>query len=261
MHTPSPRQSPLATLALTATLCALAAPAQAADGARAGVNASDSSLRLRVEALTDAPLHVGVGALAELPFRLRVATSLGFLPAGYVRLSNSVVQAFDDSYTDATAQLVEDALQSSLVWRVQAGWRPWGARGWYAHVNYSRVMLGGQSTGAELVAGLTGSDLPDRQSTDGAFEVLASSTLQMLGLELGYEWAFGVDKHLTLRTALGWSYTFTSATTVEAQFTARREQTRQAIAALEQEAAAYLDDTYQRYIHPPTLTVAVGWAF
>src|SRR5437868_4513066 len=86
-----------------------------------------SDYHLGVEALTDFPIDVGAKVWAEFPYRLRVNTSIGVLPGGYVDVINGILVAAD-AYTNSDADLIQTALKSSLIWRIHVGWRPFKRR-------------------------------------------------------------------------------------------------------------------------------------
>jgi len=244
-----------------ATLCALPCSALAAEEGAA----ESPSWRLRPELLTDAPIHLGAGALLELPGRVRVHTALGWLPEPYVELINSGVSALDDGYSDAEAELVQGALQRSLVWRTQVGWRPMSDRGLYLHLGYALVTLGGGTTAEELLEGLTGKGFEETtagplrggQPSASGRTFSAGSTLHLLGVETGWEWSLW--RSLWLRAGLAWSFTVGAKATVEADFEARTAAGRVLLADLEQASEQYLEDTYRSYVHPPSLVLALGW--
>ena len=217
-----------------------------------------SAWKLRAELLTDAPVHGGVAALVEGPHRLRLRTSLGWLPTPYVNLINEVVQAFDDTYTDANAQLVSDTLQNSLVWRTHLGWRPFEGHGFYVHLGYSFVGLGGGTTAQALVEGITGVPIPTGPNNSRfKLDLTTTAALHMADLELGWEWELW--DHLTLRVGLGGSYTFASTANITSSFQGTTPPVQQAVDALEQGGEDYLNDTFRAYVHPPSLVTALGW--
>jgi hypothetical protein len=80
--------------------------------------------------MTDVPVQPGAKVTLEFPFRVQLSTSVGALPAAYIDLINAVVVAAD-GYDKQTADLVSDALQNSLVWRLHVGFRPLADYGWY----------------------------------------------------------------------------------------------------------------------------------
>lgn len=206
---------------------------------------------------TDVPAYIGARAALELPPRLRIATGIGILPAPYVELINSVATQFE-GYTEETAQLVEDTLQSSLVWRLHAGYRPFADNGFYFDGGYTLVTLGGTTSAEAVIAALFGQGGTVVEGTDPseAHDYDISSTLHLVGFELGY--LFELSEHVVLRTALGGIFTVAATTTVERQFEARRPT---AADRFEEGVEEYLNDIYTSYVHSPIASVSVGYVF
>ncbi|MGB0648573.1 MAG: hypothetical protein ACPGQS_15415 [Bradymonadia bacterium] len=226
--------------------------------------ATQKITKLRAELLTDAPIMFGIGGLIEVNNRWRLATSIGVMPRAYVELSNQTVMLFPDAYTEATATLIEDTIQNSLVWSISTGWSP-KSSGFFAHAGYRLSTLGGGASAASLIEGLTGVTASENRSNDARQEQLqidASATLHMLSLEFGWEWTLVELERLrqvTLRAALGWSYTFHSTVLLSADDTGRRPQTQDALNRLERAGESYLVDTFDSYVHPPTISLALGY--
>src|SRR5262249_25062417 len=83
---------------------------------------------LGTEALPDFPVQIGGKVWVEAPYRIRLNTTLGYLPAGYVDAINGILVAAG-AYNATTADLIAAALKSSFVFRLHAGWRPLPRRG------------------------------------------------------------------------------------------------------------------------------------
>ncbi len=224
---------------------------------------AEEGVPLTAEVLTEAPVLMGVSADVEIPYRFQFRLGVGYLPAPYVGLINNVVQAFDDTYTDSIATLVENTLQNSLVLRLHAGWRPFADYGFYFHTGYTFAGLGGGTSALELIEGLAGISLPDSERQRGGarptvdFEV--ASVLHMVDIELG--WRFALSKVLSLRVALGWSYTFAASTTDGTNFSPVSSEGQAALTELEEFAIDFLNDTYTSFVHPPAVTAAFGYRF
>ncbi len=206
---------------------------------------------LSVEGLSDLPVQVGGRVQLEIPGRLHLSTSLGVLPKPYVELINAVVVAAG-KYDQDTADLIEQCLQNSMVWRLHLGWRPFADYGFYLELGYGLVTLGGGLSGEELIELATGKTLPE---DDGrTYDV--SSTLHMIDAELG--WRFVLWQDLTLRVALGFTGTLWAKTNVEPDFPVFFPHV---IEAFTRPAERYLNDKYTTYVFMPTVTVALGWRF
>ena len=84
------------------------------------------------------------------------------------------------------------------------------------------------------------------------------STLHMIDAEIGYQLLFAKG-HVSLRAALGFAGTVGAHTRAEA--TRGGPRIRPMLDAAADELAAYLDDTYRRYVFTPVVTVGVGYRF
>jgi hypothetical protein len=216
-------------------------------------------LQIRPELATSAPVDVGVGVLVEGGPRLRAATQLGMMPDPYLDGINAAIGLFEPSWSEEEKALVEAALDGSLVWRTEAGFRWLPKLGLYSHAVYTFVGLGGQATTEEIIEGLTGEQVPDdtRFGQSGGREYEATAALHLLGTEIG--WDQRVWKRLHVRAAVGWNFTVGSNTTIGPAFEPAAVAAP-AYEAVGEAAADYLDSIFQGYAHPPTVTVAVGWA-
>jgi hypothetical protein len=209
---------------------------------------------LGAEALTDYPVQVGGKIWLELPDRVRLSSSLGYMPDAYMRSVNTVL-VDTNVYSQQTADLLLVATRSSLVWRTHAGWRPFSRHGLYGEVGYALVTLGGGATTAELITIATGAQLPpDNGPNQNGYTV--SSTLHMVDVEIGWQWF--VWKGLSLRAALGFAGTFAASTVVKPTFQPRMPGPNEAFARA---ASDYLNQLYTSYVDTPVATIAAGWRF
>jgi hypothetical protein len=229
-------------------------------GLLAGAEAAAGEQRERhgwditVEANTDFPLSLGGRLGVESPWRLRLSTSLGYLPPAYLRLANDVAVGMG-AYERRVADLIEDSLKNSLVWRTHVGWRPFPGAGFYVEGGYGMVALGGESNPEEVLVSLTGIDPP------GGEEVLnrvyrVRSVLHMLDVELGWRW--GLGSGWTARTALGAAFTLDSNSRVEPQF---EPSNPLLVTAFSRLAEGYLDRTFEKYVKLPVVSFSIGYAF
>jgi len=205
--------------------------------------------RLALGAGTDLPISVGGRLELETPSRFRLSTSLGFLPGAYVDAINETVVGLG-GYDQETADLVKDALKSSLIWRTHLGYRVW--RGLYLEAGYGLVTLGGSAVGGELFSAVTGETVPPGAGADRPFDL--RSTLHMADVEVG--WNFALSR-LGLRVAIGGAFTFAASTHVSAGYTPLSPQLAEEFARA---AEAYLDDVYTSYVFTPVLSVSASYA-
>lgn len=200
---------------------------------------------LRLEGATTFPIAIGPRMVAELPGRIRLATSVGWLPPFYVDAINDVAMAFG-GYDEDTARVIRDSLDSSLVWRTDLGWRPFG--GFYFEAGYGLVTLGGGTSEATVLALLFGREPPE----DAGRRYDVESTLHMLDVEIGWEWWI-VDR-VSIRAGLGGAFTLDANSSVEPTFPAPEVITKPFTRRAEHE----LDDILERYVQIPTASFAVG---
>jgi len=209
---------------------------------------------ITVEANTDFPLSVGGRVGVESPWRLRLSTSLGYLPGMYLQAVNDVAVALD-VYDRQRANLIKQSLKNSLVWRTHAGWRPFPGAGLYVEGGYGLVALGGRTNPEDVLAALTGINPPLGESVlDREYRV--RSVLHMLDVEVGWRW--GLGSGWTARTALGAAFTLDSNTRVEPTFEPEQPLLVNLFTGF---AENYLDDTFEKYVHLPVLSFSIGYAF
>ena len=182
-----------------------------------------------------------------------MSTGLGYLPNTYVETINEVVQQFPYSYDAATGDLIEETLQSSLIWRTHVGWQ-WRC-GLYLDGGYGLVALGGGTSTEALIAGLTEYEADGFSASDNEYSV--GSVLHMADLELGWKWL--IDEQWTLRTALGVAVTFAASSTVDSNTEPNTRLRRQVVEGFEAHTERYLVDTYTEYVITPVLTLALGY--
>ncbi len=208
---------------------------------------------LGAEVLTDFPMQIGARVWVEFPHRLRLDTSFGGLPGPYVDVINDILVAAN-AYNQQTADLIKEALQSSLLWRIHFGWRPFKRRGFYFEGGYGLVALGGGATTAELITAVTGKPAPPDVNSSKGYNV--TSLLHMIDLEIGWQWF--VWRGLSLRAAAGFAGTVGAQTTVAPNFKPIAANAQQQFGRA---AGAYLDNIYTSYVFVPVVSVAIGWRF
>jgi hypothetical protein len=209
---------------------------------------------ITVEANTDFPLSVGGRLGVESPWRLRLSTSLGYLPGMYLQAVNDVAVALD-VYDRERANLIKQSLKDSLVWRTHLGWRPFPGAGLYVEGGYGLVALGGETNPEDVLTALTGINPPLGESVLNR-EYRVRSVLHMLDVELGWRWGLGAG--WTARTALGAAFTLDSNTRVEPNFEPEQPLLVHLFTGF---AEGYLDDTFEKYVHLPVLSFSIGYAF
>jgi len=206
--------------------------------------------RYTAEVGSDVPLDLGVAVRAESPERLRGGLTLGYLPGGYVALINDTVGSLG-GYDASTAEVIEKALERSLVVRLHGGWRPWAGRGFYFGGGASLIALGGAATGQEILSAASGQpvEAPRAASTD--YDL--STHVLLADVEVG--WDFELAPHWTLRAALGGSFTLDAGS----EITLRDGSPNRLQAAFSDAAEVWLEETLETYVHTPLVTLAGGY--
>ena len=145
----------------------------------------------------------------ELPHRIRLSTTMSILPGGYMGVINGLLVGMG-AYNQATADVTRSSLESSLICRLHAGWRPFAQRGLYFEAGYGLAILGSGLTAQDLICAMIGAQPPSGTTAGASYAV--SSTLHMIDLEFGWRWT--LLRGLTLHAALGCALTVGAETSV-----------------------------------------------
>jgi hypothetical protein len=197
---------------------------------------------------TDAPLSIGGRLTIEGPLRLRLSSSVGYLPGVYVDTINDAAVRWG-AYDATTGDVVRSSIERSLVWRTHLGVRLW--RGLHLEAGYGRVSLSGSVRGDELLRLVTGTSIP---ATELGRSFHVAATLHMLDVELGYD--FGLPAGFRLRVAVGGAFAVSAPTRVTSD---HDPATRALLAPFEQEAERRLEDELRRYGMTPTVSLSLGY--
>ena len=239
-------------LTLLALLLASGGPALAQE-TTVKAKARQPRLSLGAEALSEFPLQVGGRIWIELPGRISVSTSLGYLPGAYESAVNAALVS-DGAYDSQTGEVIRSVMDDALIWRLSLGWRPFKGHGAYLSAGYMLALLEG-ALSPQLVQAAAG-NLP--LSTSALSSYLSGysvdTTLQMVHAELGWQWIVG--RGLSLRLGLGAALTVGASSSITSDGSSARSQQ---VAALLSPTEAYLDDTLTSYVFTPTVTLAMGW--
>jgi hypothetical protein len=173
------------------------------------------------------------------------------MPNAYVELINATATGFD-WYNEATATLVEAAVDRSFVFRLSAGFRPFEEHGFELWAGYTLVTAGGGIAGSELIEEASG-QMVDRAGA----ELPVSSTLHALHGSLGWRWL--VKEHYLFRVGIGWVHTVASKTNIGRDDVGREGgAVERALAAAE----SYMDDdVFGAYGFSATARVTAGYRF
>lgn len=205
-----------------------------------------------IELVTTVPLDVAERVSLEAPNRLHLRASIGVMP--YANLIDKVIKGFG-GYGDAEAAVIKEALSESLVFRAQAGFRPFDELGLYLDVGYSLITLGGDLDGNDVIVLGRGAIAP-QDATSPFRHYRVSSTLHLVVLELGWEQAL-LD-WLMVRGAIGFAGAQGASSSIEPTFS---DVNAALLNAYCEQAAEYLDQLYTTYVYTPTLTLGVGVKF
>jgi hypothetical protein len=203
-------------------------------------------------ARTDFPIDVGLALDVETPQRLRFGLGLGLVPGPYLRAIDGIAVAAG-WYDQPTADLIEDTVTGALTLHPVIGVRPLAKEGFVLDAGFKLALLGGRNTTAGLVSTLTGQTIPDGGGDD-ARELRAGALLGMVTVRVGWVWE-PVDR-LAIRFDIGGNFTVSSTSQIRAPegavFPAAWEPLTRA-------GEVYLDETFTRWVHTPTIGIGVGW--
>jgi hypothetical protein len=237
------------TLKLLAQFAAVAAACAHATRARAEERWTPS-----LELATTMPVDIAERVSLEAPNRLHARASIGIMPDAYSSLINNVISGLG-GFDDMESQVVHKALGRSLVFRVQAGFRPFEHLGLYFDVGYSRLSLGGDLTGSDVLA-LGGGAIPPQDATSPLKHYAVSSRFDLVVAEIG--WEQPLASWLFVRGALGFLGAEGVSSEIKPLFAPADLAYLQAYC---DQAAKYLDRLYAKHVYAPTLTLGAGVKF
>mgnify|MGYP000980163059 FL=1 len=215
----------------------------------------DEDWHMDLQAQTELPLQVGGRITLETPYRLRVSTSMGWLPPAYLDLVN-VVMVAAGAYKQSTADLLSASLDDALIWKIRLGWRPFKDHGFYFEAGYALATLGGGMGAEELITAATGKKLdPLLGLADKEYDL--DATLHMIDVELGWIWLVAKDA-LSIRLEVGFTATLGASATVTPRFTPPAAA-RDKVADWTRQAADYLERTCRTYVMTPVIGLGIGW--
>jgi hypothetical protein len=200
--------------------------------------------------VTDVPIDVAARLTIEGPERLMLRTSIGVMPGPYVSLINGITVA--TGAAEVTADLMEQGLEWSFVWRTHLGWIPFESEGFFIEAGYGFVTAGGGATSQQIIASATGQQPPSFGPFQPTFEV--TSTLHMIDLVLGWRFAL-VERMVDFEIGAGAAFTVAASSTI----IAKTPMGQEVMTPFTMGAAQYLDDTYRSYVVAPTVTLAIGY--
>jgi hypothetical protein len=201
---------------------------------------------------TVVPIALGGGVSLEVPGRILLQGDLGWMPPGYGKAINGLVQSFG-AYDPSVGALVGGALQGAFVARVSAGWRPFPSHGFEITGGYTYVGLTGSVDATDVAAALGGgvaTGLAARAITD---PIELSSHLHNFHVALGWRWV--AWEHLVIRATVGYMQTLGSSSSVN--IPGQPELTAQASPIVNDTLGAI----YKSYVKLPFLGLSAGYRF
>lgn len=206
---------------------------------------------LGLEAVTDVPLDVAARVWIELPLRIRLSASVGWMPGLYAGGYDAIAKAVK-GYNDETGQLVQTGIKDSMVGRAHAGWHPWGKHGLYIDAGYSFATFGkGLSLTTTLENAFKGQPPPTDPNSGMGYDT--SAVVHMVDLEVGWQWK--VVMGFTIRLAAGLSWAVATTTSLRPAFDPKDPTATETYST---SVSKYLEGTYTNMIMP-TATLALGW--
>lgn len=189
---------------------------------------------ISVEGVVHAPSDLGFQAGVELPFRMRIFTGFGFIPAD--QITNFVSNATSDPRARLVLALPS---YSGNIWRAQVGFRPFKNAGLYLDGGYARATIRGDLD-------FSGTPL-ENELGSGGYRVRSSLDLWLL--ELGYQWE--IARRGVIGIGGGVLSTFNADTRVQATGGAPSDSRFT-------EGAEQANRAFESYGTIPTLTLRLG---
>jgi hypothetical protein len=204
------------------------------------------------------PTSIGAEATLELPYRILVQSDLGWMPSAY---SSAIVGFMGDvGALSATEQnLLNLAIQNSLVFRLAAGWRPFPRLGLEVTIGYTLVSIGGGVSGTDVIqAYLESKGSADQVPADASRQVPLNATLHNFQGTVGWRFLFFEDK-LVLRASLSYLECFASSTGISVSTPRPIEQA--AINKINSDLQGYLGPYFTEYVKIPVVGVTAAYRF
>ncbi len=192
---------------------------------------------LSVEAVTHAPVDLGIQVTGRAPFGLRLSGGFGWVPSAYAGVLQGVAASAN---SDARAEaLLREANYGGHTWRVQLGIQPFRQVGLYLDGGYARANLSG-------AVNLSDSQNASLAALGGSY--VANTALDFWLVELGYQ--AELDR-LVVGAAFGLMGTIDSRTKLE-------QEDADAPQASFTELQNQMDRSFETYGYVPTLTLRLG---
>jgi hypothetical protein len=221
--------------------------------------ATASSFHVDVGAGTYVPLSIGAEATAELPYRVLVQASVGWMPSPY---SNTIVGLLGDfgAINSFEQNLIEAAIQTSLVVRLSAGWRPFSKLGLEALVGYTLLTAGGSVSGADIVDSYLQSTGSTDKFSGNASQAGIPLSATLHSVHVTVDWRFLLwNDRIVLRPSLAYLQCFASSTSVTA--TPARPAGQAVLNKLNADLQGYLNPYFTEYVKAPLIGLTASYRF
>jgi len=199
--------------------------------------ATASSFHVDVGAGTYVPLSIGAEATAELPYRVLV----------------QAINSFEQN-------LIEAAIQTSLVVRLSAGWRPFSKLGLEALVGYTLLTAGGSVSGADIVDSYLQSTGSTDKFSGNASQAGIPLSATLHSVHVTVDWRFLLwNDRIVLRPSLAYLQCFASSTSVTA--TPARPAGQAVLNKLNADLQGYLNPYFTEYVKAPLIGLTASYRF
>ena len=201
---------------------------------------------------TVVPLALGGGVSLEVPGRILLQGDLGWMPGGYGKAINGLVQSFG-AYDPAVGALVSGALNGAFVARLSAGWRPFPSHGFEITGGYTYIGLSGSVNAADAATALGAGAEAGIVSRAITGPIDLSSHLHNFHVALGWRWV--AWDHLVIRANVGYLQTLASSSSVD--IPGHPDLTAMANPIVNDT----LNGLYKKYVKLPFLGLSAGYRF
>lgn len=165
-----------------------------------------TNLHLEVGLSTQVPISAGAQARVEGPLGLFVEGEVGFLPRPYFAAVNAAVVALG-GYDRATADVLENALENSLVLRGTGGIRPIPTWGLELFGGYTYMRGSGNLNAVAALLAVPGVDVPALEGVTLDVPVLA----ELHNFHVGIGWRWVLFDWLAVRASLAYLQSFAAS--------------------------------------------------
>ena len=217
---------------------------------------SKASTSFDLGVATEVPLMLGAQATLELPYRILVQGEVGVIPAAYVNVIDGLLTGAG-AYDATMSGLVRSTLQSSVVVRASAGFRPFSDHGFEIMGGYTLASIDGAVSARQAIEAVSGVAMPV-QLPDAQIQL--HTTIHSLHVSLGWRWV--VADHFVVRASLAYlqSVGSSSSLAVPASINAL-PGVAAGVAQVSYILDTTLSDSYTKYAKLPVMGLSLGYRF